>query len=97
MILVSGNAEPRLMHNLKECGVYATDPMHGQLFSVDDLGWLDFETFGDALDLKAAGVFRYAATPSTRAIALAYALGNGPVRVWHADGAILPGRSARRR
>src|SRR5215472_4936075 len=64
-------------------------PKQGQLFSADDLGWLDFEVFGGAIDLKAAGTFRYVAEPSTRAIVLAYAIGNAPALTWHADGAIL--------
>jgi DNA polymerase len=58
------------------------------MFVVNDILWLDFETVG-ALDLKAAGTFRYAADTSTRAIVLAYALGNAPARTWHAGGAIL--------
>jgi hypothetical protein len=55
---------------------------------ISDLGWFDFEV-ASAADLKAAGAFRYAADASTRAIILAYAIGDGPVRIWHADGAIL--------
>jgi DNA polymerase len=58
------------------------------MFNVSDLIWLDFESAG-ALDLKAAGTLRYAADASTRAIVLAYAIGDGPARTWHADGAIL--------
>jgi DNA polymerase len=58
------------------------------MFVVSDILWLDFETVG-ALDLKAAGTFRYAADTSTSAIVLAYALGNAPTRTWHAGGAIL--------
>jgi DNA polymerase len=58
------------------------------MFNVSDLGLLDFEAVS-LLDLKAVGALRYATDASTRAIALAYALGNEPVRVWHADGAIL--------
>jgi DNA polymerase bacteriophage-type len=50
--------------------------------------WYDFEA-ASLRDLKADGTFRYATDPSTRAIVLAYALGDGPVRAWHADGAIL--------
>jgi DNA polymerase len=42
-----------------------------------------------AVDLKAAGTLYYAADASTRAIVLAYAIGDGPVFVWHANGAIL--------
>src|SRR5262249_33585350 len=65
-----------------------SDPM----FSVDDV-WLDFESAG-ALDLKAAGTLRYATDASTRAIVLAYAIGNSPARHWHADGAILDWNNA---
>src|SRR5262249_38621504 len=58
------------------------------MFSGDDLIWLDFESTS-ALDLKAVGTLRYVADVSTRAIALAYAVGDAPARTWHADGAIL--------
>jgi hypothetical protein len=50
--------------------------------------WFDFEA-ASLLDLKAAGALRYATNASTRAIVLAYALGDGPACAWHADGAIL--------
>ena len=50
--------------------------------------WFDIEA-ASLRDLKAVGTFRYATDVSTRAIVLAYALGDGPVRAWHADGAIL--------
>jgi hypothetical protein len=50
--------------------------------------WFDFEA-ASLRDLKAAGTFRYATDASTRAIVLAYALGDGPACAWHADGAIL--------
>jgi DNA polymerase len=50
--------------------------------------WFDFEA-ASLLDLKAVGTFRYATDASTRAIVLAYAIGDGPARAWHADGAIL--------
>jgi hypothetical protein len=53
-----------------------------------DLVWIDFEV-ASAVDLKAAGTIRYATDTSTRAIVLAYAIGDGPVRVWHGNGAIL--------
>jgi DNA polymerase len=53
-----------------------------------DIIWSDFETFG-ALDLKAAGTLRYVDDPATRAIVLAYAIGDAPAFTWHADGAIL--------
>jgi DNA polymerase len=59
------------------------------MFSTDDFIWTDFEVYGGALDLKAAGTFRYVAEASTRAIVLAYAIGNAPAQTWHADGAIL--------
>jgi DNA polymerase len=58
------------------------------MFSVDDLDWWDFE-LTSALDLKAAGTVRYASDVSTRAIILAYAIGDAPALTWHADGAIL--------
>jgi DNA polymerase len=59
------------------------------MFNADDLGWIDYEVYGGRLDLKAAGTFRYVAEASTRAIVLAYAIGNAPAQSWHADGAIL--------
>src|SRR5215472_9965604 len=59
------------------------------MFNASDLIWADFEVFGGALDLKAAGAFRYVAETSTRAIVLAYAIGSAPALTWHADGAIL--------
>src|SRR5215831_7664663 len=59
------------------------------MFNAGDLTWLDFEVYGGALDLKAAGAFRYVAETSTRAIVLAYAIGSAPALTWHADGAIL--------
>jgi DNA polymerase bacteriophage-type len=59
------------------------------MFKADDLIWMDFEVYGGALDLKAAGTFRYVAEASTRAIVLAYAIGDAPALTWHADGAIL--------
>ena len=58
------------------------------MFNASDLVWLDFET-ASALDLKAAGTVAYAAAGSSRATVLAFALGDGPARTWHADGAIL--------
>ena len=58
------------------------------MFSVNNLIWFDFESAA-ALDLKAAGTLRYATDASTRAIVLAYAIGDAPARPWHADGAIL--------
>src|SRR5215475_6171749 len=59
------------------------------MFSIGDLTWIDFEVYGGPLDLQAAGTFRYAADASTRAIVLAYAIGDAPALTWHADGAIL--------
>jgi len=59
------------------------------MFSSGDLVWIDFEVYGGPLDLKAAGTFRYVAAASTRAIVLAYAIGNAPAQTWHADGAML--------
>jgi DNA polymerase len=59
------------------------------MFKVDEITWLDSEVYGGALDLKAAGTFRYAAAASTRVIIWAYALGSAPARTWHADGKIL--------
>src|SRR5258708_37198787 len=50
--------------------------------------WFDFEA-ASSLDLKAVGTFRYVTDASTRAIVLAYAIGDGPALAWHADGAIL--------
>ena len=58
------------------------------MFTVGNLVWFDFEV-ASAHDLKAAGTLRYATDASTRAIVLAYAIGNGPELAWHADGAIL--------
>ena len=58
------------------------------MFNAGDLIWIDFEV-ASAVDLKAVGTFRYAADASTRAIVLAYAIGDGPALAWHADGAIL--------
>src|SRR5262245_24478331 len=59
------------------------------MFEVDNIIWIDWEVYGGALDLKAAGAFRYVAETSTRAIVLAYAIGSAPALTWHADGAIL--------
>ena len=63
------------------------------MLDVSDLAKIDFEC-ASAADLKAAGAPRYAADPSTRAIVLAYAIGNGPARAWHANGEILDWRNA---
>src|SRR6516162_8372940 len=58
------------------------------MFNAGDLVWWDFES-ASALDLKAAGTLRYASDASTRAIVLAYAIGDAPAVTWHADGGIL--------
>ena len=52
-----------------------------------DLTFFDFETRGRGLDLKAVGTPAYAA--SAEAIVCAFAIGEGPAQVWHAEGAIL--------
>jgi len=59
------------------------------MLNASNLIWADFEVYGGPLDLKAAGTFRYVAEASTRAIVLAYAIGDAPALTWHADGAIL--------
>src|SRR6516165_5539681 len=59
------------------------------MFNVSDITWVDFEVLSPETDLKAAGPFRYVTDASTRAIVLAYAIGDGPELTWHADGAIL--------
>lgn len=43
--------------------------------------FLDFET-RSRVDLKTAGVYRYAMDPSTDALCLAFAVDGGPVWVW---------------
>src|SRR5262249_28638060 len=58
------------------------------MFNPGDLVWFDSEV-ASARDLKAAGTLCYAADASTRAIILAYAIGDAPALTWHADGAIL--------
>jgi DNA polymerase len=58
------------------------------MFCIDSLVWFDFESVS-ARDLKSVGAIGYAADASTRAIVLAYAVGDTPARSWHADGAIL--------
>src|SRR5262249_47648016 len=50
--------------------------------------WFDFEA-ASKCNLKAVGTFRYATDASTRALVLAYAIGDRPELAWHADGAIL--------
>jgi DNA polymerase len=59
------------------------------MITPDDIVWMDFEVLSPEIDLKAAGPFRYATDAATRAIVLAYAIGDGPELAWHADGAIL--------
>jgi DNA polymerase len=54
----------------------------------DELIWADFESVS-ARNLKADGIIRYAIDVSTRAIVLAYAIGDAPAHAWHADGAVL--------
>jgi hypothetical protein len=66
-------------------GVAVLDPARTLFF--------DFET-ASAVNLQTAGAFRYARDQSSRAIVLSYALGDGPVRVWHANGANLDWRDA---
>jgi DNA polymerase len=63
------------------------------MFNASEIIWVDLESTS-ALDLKAVGTPRYAADASTRAIVLAYAIGDAPARTWHADGAILDWGSA---
>jgi DNA polymerase len=63
------------------------------MFDSSELGWFDFEA-ASAHDLKAAGTLRYATDASTRAIVLAYAIGDGPELAWDANGAILDWRHA---
>jgi DNA polymerase bacteriophage-type len=58
------------------------------MFNAGDILWCDFEAYG-GVDLKAAGTFRYVDDPATRAIVLAYAIGDAPARTWHSHGAIL--------
>src|SRR5262245_10928542 len=64
------------------------------MFSADDLTPIDFEVYGGSLNLKAVGTMAYVAAPETRAMVLAYAIGNAPALTWHADGAILDWNNA---
>jgi DNA polymerase len=57
------------------------------MFGSDQITWLDFESRGRELDLKAVGTYAYATTAD--AIVCAYAVGQAPAQSWHADGAIL--------
>lgn len=51
---------------------------------------LDFETFSE-LDLKKVGAYRYAEHPSTEILLAAYALGDGPIKLWSpAEGEEMP-------
>ena len=59
------------------------------MFDADDIVWIDFEAAAPGIDSKAAGTFRYVAEASTRALVLAYAVGNAPALTWHTNGAIL--------
>jgi DNA polymerase bacteriophage-type len=52
-----------------------------------DLIFIDFEALGRGADLKADGSYKYAATAD--AIVLAFAVGDSPVQIWHANGQIL--------
>jgi len=63
----------------------------GATFPLGDVGFIDFETRGP-LSLKDAGAYRYATEAS--AIVLAYAIGDGPVRVVD-DLRCFPGEVAR--
>jgi DNA polymerase len=57
------------------------------MLSSADLNFFDFETRGRGLDLKAVGTTAYATT--AEAIVCAFAVGEAPAQVWHAEGAIL--------
>src|SRR6516165_6632371 len=86
-----GASRKRNAHLRGEADCAAASPSSawgGQMFGADEITWMDFEV-ASALDLKDAGTLRYADDCSTRAIVLAYAIGNGPVRIWHADGTML--------
>jgi hypothetical protein len=78
----------------EECPAQDLSPScHAASFDGGDLVWLDFEA-ASKRDLKAAGTFAYAADVSTRAIVLAYAIGDAPALTWHADGAMLDWNNA---
>lgn len=53
--------------------------------------WLDIETRSRA-DLRVAGVYNYAASPSTEVICMAYAIDDAPIRLWR--GGVVPPRVA---
>jgi DNA polymerase len=54
------------------------------MFGAADLLWIDFEV-ASGRDLKAAGTLPYATDISTRALVLAFAVGNEPARTWQVD------------
>jgi DNA polymerase len=58
------------------------------MFAASDVVHIDFEAVS-RLDLKAAGAIAYVSDPTTKAVVLGYAIGDGPAHTWHADGAIL--------
>jgi DNA polymerase bacteriophage-type len=49
----------------------------------------DFET-RSRVDLKKVGAHRYAADPSTEILCVAFAVGDGPVQLWHPGGEPFP-------
>ena len=55
----------------------ADERANGATWSLDQVGWLDFESRAP-VDVKSAGATRYATQAD--AVILAYAIGNGPVR-----------------
>ena len=59
-----------------------------EMFAPEELVWFDFET-SSAVDLKTAGGVRYSVDETTKAIVLAFAIGDEPAEVWHAAGTIL--------
>jgi len=63
------------------------------MFNTSDIIWGDSEV-RSGLDLKSVGTLRYAADATTSAIVWAYAIGDGPARTWHANGAILDWNNA---
>jgi DNA polymerase bacteriophage-type len=63
------------------------------MFSAKDLLFVDFET-ASAVDLKAVGTVAYATHATSRAIVLAFAVGDGPAQTWHNNGEILDWNNA---
>jgi DNA polymerase bacteriophage-type len=63
------------------------------MFSAREIVWVDFES-ASAFSLREVGTLRYAADVMTRAIVLAFAIGNGPAHAWHAGGTILDWNNA---